>query len=53
VTWMEYDQLGRNTLTITAVGTADEIRSESVYDEQSNLVEVKHPRFFEEGDRVT
>jgi YD repeat-containing protein len=48
-TWMEYDKLGRNTLTIMAVGTADEIRSQNSYDDNSNLVETKSPRYFSEN----
>ena len=49
IIWMEYDQLGRNILTIEALGTADETRSENIYDDQSNLVEIRHPRYFSES----
>jgi RHS repeat-associated protein len=49
ITWMEYDKLGRSTLTIMAVGTPDEIRSKNSYDDNSNLVETKNPRHFSEN----
>jgi RHS repeat-associated protein len=49
-TWREYDKQGRNTLTIMAVGTADEIRSKNAYDDNSNLVETKNPRHFAETE---
>jgi len=52
-TWHEYDSLGRNTLTINAVGTPDEIRSEQIYDDNSNLVESHSPRHFTEGATLT
>ena len=48
-TWAEHDNLGRTTLTIVAVGTPSEIRSEQDYDENSNLVETRSPRHFTEG----
>jgi RHS repeat-associated protein len=48
-TWREYDKQGRNTLTIMAVGTADEIRSQNSYDDNSNLLETKNPRHFKEN----
>ena len=37
-TWAEYDELGRTTLTITAVGAGAEIRSEQDYDDNSNCL---------------
>ncbi|MFC4995056.1 RHS repeat-associated core domain-containing protein [Rubritalea tangerina] len=48
-TWMEYDQLGRNTLTVRAVGTPEEIRSETDYDDNSNVIEQRLPRYFAES----
>jgi YD repeat-containing protein len=48
-TWMEYDDRGRNTLTIAAVGSPDEIRTETAFDANSNLIEVRQPRYFSEG----
>ncbi|MFT5632428.1 MAG: RHS repeat-associated protein, partial [Rubritalea sp.] len=47
--WTEYDELGRTTLTIIAVGTPEEIRTEQDYDDNSNLVESRSPRFFDES----
>jgi YD repeat-containing protein len=49
VTWMEYDKLGRNTLTINALGTQAEVRSQSIYDDNSNVIESRGSRFFSEG----
>ena len=49
-TWMEYDELGRNTLTIVAVGEPSEIRSETIYDDNSNVIESRNPRYFTEGN---
>lgn len=48
-TWMQYDKLGRNTLTIIAVGTPEEIRSSNGFDDNSNLVETKSARHFSEN----
>jgi len=52
-TWTQYDELGRTTLTIAAVGTPSEIRSEQDYDDNSNLVESRSPRHFTEGAGTT
>jgi len=45
---MEYDQLGRQTLSIYSVGSDAEIRMQSIYDNNSNLVEMRNPRYFAE-----
>lgn len=49
-TWMEYDKLGRSTLTIEALGTPEEIRMENIYDDNSNVIESRSPRHFTEGN---
>ncbi|MFN4874812.1 MAG: RHS repeat-associated core domain-containing protein [Akkermansiaceae bacterium] len=49
-TWMQYDKLGRNTLTIQALGTPDEVRMETIYDDNSNVIESRSPRHFTEGN---
>ena len=49
-TWMKYDKLGRNTLTIRALGTPEEVRMETIYDDNSNVIESRSPRHFTEGN---
>ena len=46
---MVYDTLGRTTLTINALGTDEEVRSETIYDDNSNVIESRSPRYFSEG----
>jgi len=51
--WTEHDNLGRTTLSVAAVGTPSEIRSEQDYDDNSNVVETRSPRHFTEGNTLT
>lgn len=45
-----YDAQGRNTSVVQAVGTSVEARSETVYDPQGNVIEVRTPRYFDSAD---
>ncbi|MBX2850369.1 MAG: hypothetical protein KTR15_01335, partial [Phycisphaeraceae bacterium] len=47
---MDYDSRGRTIETVVAVGTTVEAKAETIYDEQSNVVESRSPRYFDSGD---
>ena len=47
---MEYDSRARMTAKVEAVGSEVEARMEKLYDAQSNLIEERHPRYFDEND---
>jgi len=46
----EYDYRGRGVARVNADGTAVEARTETIYDDASNVVEVRTPRYFDSGD---
>ena len=46
----EYDSRGRNVATIEAVGSEVEARSETLYDANSNVIEKRSTRYFDEED---
>ena len=50
VTSYAYDDQGRQTATVLAVGTPVEARSEADYDDQGNVVEARSPRYFDATD---
>jgi RHS repeat-associated protein len=49
VTSFEYDGQGRRTAVVEAVGTPVQARTETLYDDQGNVVEVRTPRYFAPG----
>ncbi|WP_197137963.1 RHS repeat protein [Crateriforma conspicua] len=59
LTTYEYDSRGRQTASVTDVsytgrpsglGTPLALRTESIYDDAGNVVEVRSPRYFDSGD---
>ena len=50
VTKYSYDAQGRRTEVIEAFGTSVTTKSETAYDPQGNVIEVKHPRYFDSTD---
>jgi RHS repeat-associated protein len=46
----EYDARGRETAQIAAAGTSISVRTETDYDDNSNVVEVRSPRYFDSND---
>ena len=45
-----YDAQGRRTAVVQAVGTTAEARTETDYDPEGNVVEVRQPRYFDIND---
>ena len=45
----EYDSRGRKTAMVAADGSAIEARTETIYDANSNVTEVRSPRYFAPG----
>jgi len=48
ISFIEYDELGRQKLSIYALGSDEEVRNEAIYDDNSNVIESRGPRFFSE-----
>ncbi len=46
----EYDDKGRQTAAVQAYGTSIAARSETIYDVEGNVLEVRSPRYFDSTD---
>jgi YD repeat-containing protein len=49
---MEYDSRGRVVERIEAAGTAVAATSQTLYDDQSNVIEQRSPRYFDSADAL-